>query len=236
MRKGQEHQQLAKRSFFQRLFLFALILLSVLLYSACGSEEAEYEIRDSAGASSGNTDSTEDAAPVRASDESGAQSSSSGEEADGEVTPADPPAVVYVCGAVRQPGVYTLPSGSRICDALEAAGGMLENADGRVLNLAAQVSDGQQITVYTLDETEADPGIAARENSTSSVPAEKAPVNINTAGAEELMTLTGIGAAKAEAIIEYREANGGFAAPEEIMNIDGIKEKTFLRIKDRITI
>ena len=113
---------------------------------------------------------------------------------------------VYICGAVRSPGVYELPRGSRVFSAVEAAGGMTEEADSRLLNQAGILEDGQQITVYTKAEAESLP---SQEQSARSETAGK--VNLNTASMESLMTLPGIGEAKARAILDYREEQGGFS-------------------------
>ena len=140
---------------------------------------------------------------------------------------------VYVCGAVQAPGVYELPAESRVFEALAAAGGIREEAELRSLNQAAFLTDGEQITVLTAEEAEAAGGLPAAgpEEGTFS-----GKVNLNTADREELMTLSGIGEARAAAIIAYREAHGPFASPEEIMNIEGIKEKAFSKIKEEIEV
>lgn len=139
--------------------------------------------------------------------------------------------VVYVTGYVNNPGVYELREGSRVIDAIDAAGGYLKEASSNFLNLASYVSDGQMI--YVPSEEEADM-VKGEEQATMKV--ENSLVNINTAGKEELMTLPGIGEAKAEKIITYRENNGGFSSPEGIMEISGIKEGLYNKIKDRICV
>ena len=135
---------------------------------------------------------------------------------------------VYVCGEVASPGVYELPEGSRITDAVEAAGGMTEDAAGTYLNQAQLVSDGQKIEVPSAEEAKA--LTEAAEVSASGV------VNLNRATEAELMTLPGIGESKAKEIIRYRESKGGFQKPEDLMNISGIKEGVYNKIKDQITI
>lgn len=144
----------------------------------------------------------------------------------GEETVQEPDvdAVVYVhvCGAVRHPGVYELPAGSRIYEAVEMAGGFRKKADAAGLNQAELLEDGMQIYVPVKGESETKD--------------EPAKVNINTASKEELMTLTGIGEAKAEAIIQYRDKHGKFKKIEEIMNISGIKEGMFAKIESDITV
>lgn len=146
---------------------------------------------------------------------------------------------VHVTGAVAHPGVYQLPAGSRVYQAIEMAGGLTEQASEREINLAEGITDGQKLYIYTREESEAlvSSGggglvgdIGAENGGTD------ARVNINTADKEELMTLAGIGESKAEAIIAYREENGGFSSPEDIKNISGIKDGVYSKIKDSICV
>lgn len=132
---------------------------------------------------------------------------------------------IYVCGAVERPGVYELPAGSRVYEALEAAGGMTPEADQTYLNQAEFIEDGQQIYVPAQEET-----------TTVKTTDKQGKVNINTATIEELMTLTGIGEAKAGSIIQYRETNGKFHSIEELMQIEGIKRGVFNKIKEQIVV
>lgn len=155
-----------------------------------------------------------------------------------------PPAVVavYVCGKVGRPGVYELTADSRVCDAIEAAGGVTKEADAEVINQAAPLSDGMRLYVPGAEETAAmdrmGQDLTASSPAQGSEPAKSASgaVNLNTATREELMTLSGIGESKADSIIRYREENGGFTKIEDIMNIRGIKEGIFDQIKDSVTI
>ncbi len=160
---------------------------------------------------------------------------------------------VYVCGAVQEPDVYYLPVGARIYDALQAAGGFTEDADSQWLNQAQPLTDGQMLLVYTAQETAqmelegakrgenasgtvssaSGSGGAAGSGSTST---DSSVVNLNTGTKEQLMTLPGIGESKADAIIRYRTETGMFGCVEDIMNISGIKNSTFEKIKDRITV
>ena len=142
---------------------------------------------------------------------------------------------VYVCGEVNHPGVYELPLDARVNDAIEAAGGMTDAAAGTYLNLAEKISDGQKIEVPSEEEAE-DLEAAAKEQEETARAQESGLVNLNTATAEQLMTLTGIGEAKANDILEYRETHGGFSSVEELMEIPGIKSGVFQKIKDKITI
>ena len=145
---------------------------------------------------------------------------------------------VYICGEVINPGVYELSGDSRICEAVDAAGGFTENADREHVNLASKVSDGMQITIYNREEAASLPADNASVggNAGKSGTSGSGLVNLNTATKEELMTLKGIGESKAEDIIRYREKSGGFKKIEDIMKISGIKEAGFQKIKDNITV
>ena len=146
---------------------------------------------------------------------------------------------MYICGEVINPGVYELSGDSRIYEAVDAAGGFTENAARECVNLASKVSDGMQITIYNREEAASLPagGTSAGKNSgQDQMSGSSSLVNLNTATKEELMTLKGIGEAKAEDIIRYREKSGGFKKIEDIMKISGIKENGFQKIKDSITV
>lgn len=142
--------------------------------------------------------------------------------------------IVDVRGAVNKPGVYTLPAGSRVQDALARAGDVLTNADTRTLNLARRVNDGEQIHVPTLGEVTVPPPTMARGAPTPTRLASK--ININTATLAELDTLPGIGPAIAQRIIDYRTQNGDFKTIEEIKKVRGIGDALFNQIKDLITV
>ncbi len=143
----------------------------------------------------------------------------------------------YICGAVEDPGVYELQEGSRIYDVIERAEGFKEHAEETYLNQAELLIDGQMIYVPTQDEVESGlwQGPRNADNMESNKGVSSSLVNINIAAKEELMTLTGIGEAKAESIIEYRETQGSFTTIEDIQNIPGIKAGVFNQIKDEIT-
>lgn len=132
---------------------------------------------------------------------------------------------VYICGAVLRPGVYALQEGSRIYEAVEMAGGLLPEADVTSVNQAETVVDGQMIQVYTQEESQK---TVLEEND--------GRIDINRADKNALMTLPGIGEAKAEAILAYREANGRFVNVDELKNISGIKDGIFDQIKEQIKV
>jgi competence protein ComEA len=142
--------------------------------------------------------------------------------------------VVHVDGAVLQPGVYTFEPGSRVADAIEAAGGLSPDADTQRINLAAYLTDGVHITVPQV----ATPQPTNLDGSPGNYPtaAPTFPININSAALQELEFLPGIGSVKAQSIIDYREQNGPFESIEEILNVTGIGPATFEQIKDLIIV
>lgn len=140
---------------------------------------------------------------------------------------------VYICGKVHQPGVYELPNTARLTDAVNAAGGMTEEADPSCVNLAQYLEDGQMICIRAVGEQQAATSDGER-SLTDGGQAESGKVNINTADTEKLMQIPGIGSAKAAAIIRYREEQGAFQKIEDIMNIEGIKDGVFQKIKEYI--
>lgn len=146
--------------------------------------------------------------------------------------------LVDVCGAVMNPGVYELDGSSRVFQAIEAAGGFLPEAAASAVNQAQPVSDGQQIYVPTQEEAEegALPAAIQPADPGSETTDANGVVNINTADAAALKSLSGIGDAKAQAILTYREEHGFFSSIEEIMQVPGIKESTFSAIKDKIAV
>ncbi len=144
-----------------------------------------------------------------------------------EEMPKEPPEImVYVCGAVQTPGVYSLTESDRVIDAITLAGGVTEQAAEEYLNLAAYLQDGQKLYVPTAEEV-------LQWNAEKEM---KKLVNINTADVAGLCTLPGIGESKARDIISYREKQGSFEQVEDIMKVPGIKEYLFLKIEDYITI
>lgn len=139
---------------------------------------------------------------------------------------------IYVCGAVRFPGVFQMSHDSRVYEAIDKAGGLSEDANESAINLALLIEDGQMIYVPTFEEV--NNGSFSVDGMTDV--ASDGLVNINTAGVDELTTLSGVGKVKAESIIEYRQNNGAFKNIEDIMNVSGIGQGSFDKIKNQIKV
>lgn len=155
--------------------------------------------------------------------------------------PATAKWVVYVTGAVRNPGVYEIAPQSRVYEALNAAGGFSSDADQEAVNLAAMLADGVHIKFPRKGEVVRQPSAPAAQPARAVPSAPRSPaasgkININTASLGELDTLAGIGPKTGQAIIDYREANGPFRRAEDLMKVKGIGPKKFDAIKDDITI
>lgn len=190
----------------------------IFMLSGCGSDHVSYE-------PAGVTDDTDAQVTEQQTDESSETSENTGY------------VYVYVCGAVRQEGVYRLQEGSRINDALILAGGLTEDAASGVLNLAESLQDGQKLYFPTKDEMENQQGVPVDGTYTdgqTNNSEQSQKIDINTADKEQLMTLSGIGEAKAESIIRYRAEHGNFTQIEDITNVDGIGESLFQKIKEYI--
>lgn len=201
------------------LFRVVAGFMIIFMLSGCGNDHVSYEPADV-------TDDADAQVTEQQTDESSATSENTGY------------VYVYVCGAVRQEGVYRLSEGSRINDALILAGGLTEDAASGVLNLAEPVQDGQKLYFPTKDEL-ADQQNALRDGAYTDSQIDSSgeqtqKIDINTADKEQLMTLSGIGEAKAESIIRYRAEHGNFAQIEDITNVDGIGESLFQKIKEYI--
>ena len=252
---------------FKQRQVFAALLIIFLLLCGCSSRAEEPVLEPVATADRGRTSAPDD-------DNSGnggtiIEESNAGSTAESSAmqSRADTQEwlTVHVCGEVRKEGVYTLPAGSRILDAVEAAGGFSEKADRSWLNLAMEIGDAWQIRVPSSEETDAlrmkqgdqavdetgTPYILNGEASagefsgdpyrrssrlSAGTGTETGRINLNTASKEELMKIPGVGEAKARRIIEYREQNGRFESIEDLMKVPGIKDASFQKMKDFITV
>lgn len=143
--------------------------------------------------------------------------------------------IVDVKGAVKRPGLYELKEGERVYDAIQAAGGLTDNANKDVLNLAQKCFDEMVIYVPTIEEYEENEGLTTIPIM-SMYDSNDGKINVNTANLDELTRLPGIGPAKGEAIIQYREENGPFQSVDELLNVPGIGEKTLNTMKEQIVV
>lgn len=167
------------------------------------------------------------------------QTLSSQEQTDGSSTASsEEPSqlVVDVKGAVAKPGLYTLEEGSRVNDAVDAAGGLTSQADPKSINLAQKLSD--EAVVYVASKDENISVVASTTTSSAMSQEEKntSLVNLNTATEADLQTISGIGAKRAADIIAYREANGGFKSVDDLNNVSGIGDKTMESIRPYVTV
>lgn len=199
--------------------ILGLAIVMLLSLTACGSKGILVETMEEEG-----TEAVFGEISANASDSDAADTE--------DVVASEDTITVYVCGAVVQEGVYELPAGSRISDALLMAGGYDENALHGYVNLAERLEDGERIYFPDYQELE-ELGIVPISSTESS---ESGLVNINTADAEMLKTLPGIGDAKAADIIAYREEHGAFSSIEDIKNVSGIGESIYNRISSGITV
>ena len=199
--------------------ILGLAIVMLISLTACGSKGILVETMEEEG-----TEAVFGEISANASDSDAADTE--------DVVVSEDTITVYVCGAVVQEGVYELPAGSRISDALLMAGGYDENALHGYVNLAERLEDGERIYFPDYQELE-ELGIVPISSTESS---ESGLVNINTADAETLKTLPGIGDAKAADIIAYREEHGAFSSIEDIKNVSGIGESIYNRISSGITV
>lgn len=204
-----------------------------------GASSAEVE-GSSQGDSPGSSTQVNDNGSAQTAEEEAGGSSTTGSEQD-SVT-------VHVDGAVVSPGVYTLVSPARTVDAVEAAGGLTTDADTVAINLAQTIEDGAKVHVPLVGEegvattqsgsggSSTTGGGSASEASSGGTSTTSSKVNINTATAEELTTLPGVGPSTAQAIIEDRQKNGKFTSAEDLMRVSGIGEKKFAKMKDYLRV
>ncbi|HUM83976.1 MAG TPA: ComEA family DNA-binding protein [Lachnospiraceae bacterium] len=234
-------------------YSMAIFAMVFILFCGCGSSTAENVAsvqesteddpaesqQDFSLTASMPPDSESINVPDSGSSFSGSESRDIGKDTDSSAT-----IYVYVCGAVVSPGVYELPGGSRVYQAISMAGGLTDDADRLHVNQAKLLTDGEQVTILTKGEAENAPAGTPDASSDAAAASadgkkgisENGKVNINTADSATLQTLNGIGESRAAAIIAYRETNGAFRTIEDIMKVAGIKTALFNNIKDSICV
>lgn len=213
----------------KNVILTVLFLLCLNLFTGCNQG-------NKAGVTGSYDISTNEETDVQQSVKSSEPDSDESKENDNSGSDTNENIVVYVCGAVNLPGVYTLTSKQRIADAVSAAGGFSDDAQTDAVNLAGIPCDGDKIRIPFQGEEINENNSAEEQDSGNNSEIKDDRININTADKSLLMSISGVGEAKADAIISYREKNGNFKAVEEIMNIEGIKEGVFNKIKDKICV
>ena len=201
-----------------------------LLAAVCGERENVYFQTETSVA---RTQQNEDVAATEIMTENNAD--------DTQTAGSDKKRFVYICGAVNVPGVYEVEQNARLYEVVEAAGGLREDAAEESVNQARQIEDGEMIRILTQEEAAQAGDEEAGEGAENDVKAETANdsdgrIDLNLATVAELMTLPGIGQAKADSIVRYREKNGAFSSIEEIKQVEGIKEGVYNRIKDNIKV
>lgn len=220
--------------------IFKWLLLAVCLFTAgcfysCGSRETAKE----AVSVHGNRAFQAESAPESSTETTGEYPEDTEASRENEAALC----YVYVCGKVQSPGVYTLPEGARIYEAVDLAGGFTDDAEESWLNLAEPVTDGMRLEVPSKAQAkdlswqaQSQYAVTGNGDAGNSAAGQRGLVNLNTASLEELMTLKGIGASRAEDIIRYRKEAGGFTRIEDIMKVPGIKDAAFQKIKENITV
>lgn len=149
---------------------------------------------------------------------------------------AAPKSVVYVAGAVKRPGLYTVASGARINDAIALAGGFGAQADDAAINLAQRVTDGEEIRVPRIGEAIASAGPRARSTARKPHAPPPAQIDLNAADAAALASLPGIGDTLAQRIVEYRTVNGPFASLDELADVSGMTQRRIDAVSQYLTL
>ena len=223
-----------------KIVTFLVLLLLTVFCAGCGGKKRE-AFTETFYSQSGSSRNAAGISP-EAGDETAGDPQDSGRNAGGTEKTEDPARrqiCVFVCGAVKNEGVYYLDEGSRVIDAVNAAGGYREDADRTYVNQAEYVYDAERVSIPTAGEAEELRTDAKAERETplkSTGQSKEGLININTASRTELMEIPGIGESKADRIISYRENHGRFGSVEEIRNVSGIGSGIYEGLKDYITV
>lgn len=237
MAQREQHERVKRMDrWAEKLLGHKAVVVAILVVIAMASGLA----MASFGGESGGV-SFERAGDSGSSAEPGSGVDSHDRESDGSShkAPAELEVYVDVDGAVARPGVYRLKEGARVSQAIDAAGGLTAEADVTGLNRASKITDGQKIYVPTVGEQQAAAAVGGAESgaaTTLGAGSSSGLVNINTASAAELQTLSGIGPSMAQSIIDERTKNGAFASVDDLMRVSGIGEKKLAKIKDCICV
>ncbi|MDQ1521521.1 MAG: competence protein ComEA [Actinomycetota bacterium] len=205
--------------------------VGALLLVACACAAGVFWFRSGISTSAGATANANTAGPSRAASSAAPPTTTTKPASSSTV-------VVHVAGAVKQPGVVTLAGGSRVVDALEAAGGARANADLDRLNLAAKLTDGERVAVPVKGQPAPalEAGASGGAASGDAAPTASGPVNLNSATAQQLETLPGIGPTLAQAIIAERDRSGGFHSVEDLRRVHGIGDGRFAQVRALVTV
>ena len=230
-----------------KIVTFLALLAFAVMCTGCGRKKKEAFTQTIYAQDSGNQGSPAGSShEAQGGSDPGSQANSGGTgESKSGADPAKRQICVFVCGAVAKEGVYYLDEGSRVIDAVNAAGGYREDADRVYVNQAEYVYDAERVNIPTVDETQAlrpetgmahdDTGAVQNGAGAGAGHSGNGRININTASKTELMQIPGIGESKAERIISYRENHGRFGSIEEIQNVRGIGSGIYEGMKDYIT-
>ena len=226
-----------KDKYLNKILINAILMVLIILcFSACGKDKKPNVFLSE----KENESKTEGIANNNADSHSNNEDVNSKEILDKETLDKVLPKVIYVQvnGAVNNPGVYKIEKEMRVFEVIELAGGVTTEASTEAINMARPVTD--EMVIYVPTNEEVNLGFSEEKETVFEDykldDSEKILVNINTASIEELMSLSGIGEVKAKQIIDYREENGVFKDISELMNISGIKQSAFDKIKDYITV
>jgi len=233
------------------LLVAVAVAIGVLRYAAAQGASGDSILRGGAEESASGVQ-TGEKSPAASVDPSGTSGGPSGGSSSAPIKNINPQMVfIDIGGAVAEPGVIAMPAGSRIADAIEAAGGLMDEAETKEINQATKLADGDKIYIPTKDEVRQGNfpqgvgsgggtiGAASAANASGMASAGSGAaglVNINTANQAALETLPGVGPAIAQRILDFRAQNGAFPTIEALMNVSGIGPKTFEKLRGKITV
>lgn len=224
------------------LLVLALLLAGVTLWGVLKPSDPQatvIPVSDSTGTTGADSpDRAEEPSLLMTSESPGTDSSVKGTGTSPESS-EQASIVVHVAGAVANPGIYQVPAGARVNDAVELAGGLLPDAQQAAVNLAEPAQDGVQIYIPALGEAGSQPALGMGGVSAQEIANPAAPpglVNLNTASSEELQTLPKVGPVLAASIIAWREENGGFQHVDELDQVSGIGPATLAQLRDKVTV